>query len=242
VRAGTCAIRDKTFGVDPAIVSAMEGVGVARGSGAVMVVAHVRLYRELLMRRLSAGRALEIAGQAGDRTEALMLAASLAPDVVVVDVRTPQAVEIINDLRSGTGLTRVVAVAAAGDSMKIWLAAGAVSCLTVDEVPDRVCAEVMSAARGPLPRATRAGRRTARGAGTARPLSVIRSGLTPREHQVIELIRDGLSNKAIGRCLLISDATVKNHVHHILEKLEVTTRGRAVARTAGLSAPDRASL
>ena len=54
--------------------------------------------------------------------------------------------------------------------------------------------------------------------------------LTPREHQVLNLVGEGMSNKEIGRALRIRDATVKNHVHNILEKLQVHRRGEAAAR------------
>jgi DNA-binding NarL/FixJ family response regulator len=54
--------------------------------------------------------------------------------------------------------------------------------------------------------------------------------LTPREVEVMELIERGLSNKEIAQQLSVALSTVKQHVHHILEKLDVTRRGEAVAR------------
>jgi DNA-binding NarL/FixJ family response regulator len=56
------------------------------------------------------------------------------------------------------------------------------------------------------------------------------SSLTSRELQVVRLIDQGLSNKQIALQLEIELSTVKHHVHHILEKLEVERRGEAVAR------------
>ena len=53
--------------------------------------------------------------------------------------------------------------------------------------------------------------------------------LTPREADIVQLLADGLSNKQIARRLVITDATVKNHVHNILEKLNVSSRGGAAA-------------
>jgi DNA-binding NarL/FixJ family response regulator len=53
--------------------------------------------------------------------------------------------------------------------------------------------------------------------------------LTPREAQIVGLIDKGLSNKQIAGRLSIEPATVKNHVHNILEKLDVTRRGEAAA-------------
>ncbi|MBO0862991.1 MAG: response regulator transcription factor [Chloracidobacterium sp.] len=55
-----------------------------------------------------------------------------------------------------------------------------------------------------------------------------RSNLTPREHQVLQLVAKGLTNKEIGRTLGISDNTARNHVNSIIEKLEVSDRTEAV--------------
>jgi two-component system nitrate/nitrite response regulator NarL len=55
--------------------------------------------------------------------------------------------------------------------------------------------------------------------------------LTSREQQVLLLLKEGRSNKEIGSALNIAEATVKNHVHHVLEKLQVTTRSQAAAAT-----------
>jgi len=63
--------------------------------------------------------------------------------------------------------------------------------------------------------------------------------LTIREQQVLDYIRQGQSNKEIGQRLNISEATVKNHVHHLLEKLAVTTRAQAALRSNAFSAGRR---
>jgi two-component system nitrate/nitrite response regulator NarL len=62
------------------------------------------------------------------------------------------------------------------------------------------------------------------------PASSSFHGLTIRERQVLELIREGYSNKEIGQKLNIAEPTVKNHVHHLLAKLDVPSRGQAAAR------------
>jgi DNA-binding NarL/FixJ family response regulator len=56
------------------------------------------------------------------------------------------------------------------------------------------------------------------------------AGLTAREHEIMELVEQGLSNKEIASALRIELPTVKNHVHNILEKLRVTRRGEAAAK------------
>jgi DNA-binding CsgD family transcriptional regulator len=53
--------------------------------------------------------------------------------------------------------------------------------------------------------------------------------LSDREKQVLKLIADGLTNKEISRCLMISESTVENHIHHVYKKLKISNRARAVA-------------
>ncbi len=62
-----------------------------------------------------------------------------------------------------------------------------------------------------------------------RPASA-HAGLTCREQEIAALIGKGLSNKDIAVRLHIEVATVKNHVHHVLEKLQVRSRGQALTR------------
>ncbi len=69
--------------------------------------------------------------------------------------------------------------------------------------------------------------------------------LTPREAEIVQLLADGLPNKQIARRLGITDATVKNHVHNILEKLDVSSRGAAAAcyrRTVSPTGASRVGL
>ena len=62
------------------------------------------------------------------------------------------------------------------------------------------------------------------------PSQLVLEALTPREREIVELLKLGLGNKLIARRLGIGHATVKNHVHHILEKLNLRGRGEVAAR------------
>ena len=53
--------------------------------------------------------------------------------------------------------------------------------------------------------------------------------LTAREHQILDLIADGLTNRQISSNLFISESTVENHIHHIFVKLGISNRPQAVA-------------
>jgi two-component system, NarL family, nitrate/nitrite response regulator NarL len=67
------------------------------------------------------------------------------------------------------------------------------------------------------------------GAGTEETV-LPEEGLTPRERQVARQLKDGQTNKEIGRALGIEEQTVKSHMHNILQKLKVKRRGQAIAR------------
>jgi two-component system, NarL family, nitrate/nitrite response regulator NarL len=66
-----------------------------------------------------------------------------------------------------------------------------------------------------------------------RTTSIPTDALTEREKEIIPLVEQGLSNKEIARQLRVGAATVKNHVHNILEKLQVRRRGEVAARLRG---------
>jgi DNA-binding CsgD family transcriptional regulator len=112
--------------------------------------------------------------------------------------------------------------------------AGVVGYVGAEGSLDDVTAAIEGAARGE-PRCTPQVvaallRRVAALAGEVRPTRVGLPALTGREHQVVALIEAGLSNKEIARRLHVEVATVKNHVHNILKKLQARSRVEIVAR------------
>ena len=64
------------------------------------------------------------------------------------------------------------------------------------------------------------------------------TALTDRERQIVRLVSEGLSNKEIGRRLKITDGTVKAHLHHIFQMLQVSNRTALVAIAQGMKKPD----
>jgi two-component system, NarL family, nitrate/nitrite response regulator NarL len=69
--------------------------------------------------------------------------------------------------------------------------------------------------------------------GSERSVGLDNSALTRREHEIVSLMTQGLANKEIARQLRIQNATVKNHIHSILAKLQVRRRGEVAARMHG---------
>lgn len=213
-----------------------DGSGLARLTG-VIIVADVRLYREGLAASLEMRGHLSVIATSGSRTDACAKVHALRPDVVVVDMATRESLELIRDLRNDAPEAKVLAFAVEEVTSEILhcAEAGAAGYVTEDASIDDLVAAIESIAREELlcsPRiaAKLFGRLSEGGDRRVTDALQIRT-LTSRERQVFDCIRQGHSNKEIARELNIAEPTVKNHVHHLLEKLDVATRAQAVARS-----------
>jgi DNA-binding NarL/FixJ family response regulator len=208
----------------------------------LILVVPVRLYREGLERVLRDRGELEIHASVASVDCAVELLAEDPPDVVLLSTELGVARMHIRTLTACAPGMRVVALGVAGDDAQLvsWVEAGADGFVTSEASIEDLVDAVSSAARGEVacpPRLAAALVRRVAGLGGARA-SFATDRLTRREKQVADLLDHGYSNKEIARRLEITLATVKNHVHSILEKLCVTRRGEAVAllrRMGGLS-------
>jgi two-component system, NarL family, nitrate/nitrite response regulator NarL len=200
----------------------------------ILIVSDIRLYRDGLAELLSRREAVRVIGTATRPDEALQLACELNPAVVVVDQALPGSLLLSRTLGQVRPDIRVVALGVP-DSEECVLAfaeagiAGYVS--REGSVQDLVDA-VERAARGELQCSPQVAgtliRRLAWRAAVGGTLAP--SPLTARESEIVRLIDEGLSNKEIAVRLGIEVATVKNHVHNLLEKLRVHRRSEAAAR------------
>jgi len=198
----------------------------------VAVVTEVCLYREGIASGLARRRETEVVATAGRRADALDLVRRTRPDVLLLDLGTPGAADIIREAR---GATRVVALAITetADGVLACAEAGVYGYVTRDASVSDLVSTLQAVARGELvcPPSISAslfrhvGELAGRCGGAPAP-----DLLTPREREVVALIEQGLSNKEISRRLVIGLSTVKNHVHNVLEKLHVSHRSAAAAR------------
>jgi DNA-binding NarL/FixJ family response regulator len=217
----------------------------------VLIVDDQALVRGGFRLILEAQKDIEVVGEAGDGREALALAAELAPDVVLMDIRMPEldGLEATRRLVSGLRSPRVVMLSTFGEDEYVYEAmkAGASGFLLKEIRPEQLAEAVRVAAAGDAllaPASTRRlieefVRRRPPGAGTPEALSE----LTERELEVLKLVARGLSNSEIADGLFVSEATVKTHVTHILGKLDLRDRVQAVvlAYESGLVQPGDAA-
>lgn len=178
----------------------------------------------------------EVVGEGQDGTEAVTLTRRHHPDVLLMDIRMPrldglEATRRI--LENGSSQCRIVMLTTFDLDEYVYeaLRAGACGFLLKDVTPEQLIAAVRLVAAGDAllaPSITR--RLIERYAVRDAPSGLTRdiSELTPREADVLRLIARGLGNQEIGEKLFVSEATVKTHVAHILDKLHVDNRVQAV--------------
>lgn len=166
---------------------------------------------------------MRVIAQGTNGREAVALYREHRPDVVLMDLRMPEmgGVEAIAAIRREFSDAKVIVLTTYDGDEDIYrsLQAGAQGYL----LKDMFFEELESAIR-----AVHAGGRKIPGVVAERLAGRMGgSDLTGREHEVLELIVRGLSNKEIGSALGISEATVKSHINSILGKLGVTDRTQA---------------
>ena len=192
---------------------------------------------------------MAVVGEAADGSEALEMARGLRPDVVLMDVRMPvlDGVEATRQLSAQADPPKVLLLTTFEiDSYAIEaLRAGASGFLLKDVHPQQLAEAIRVVARGEALLATTVTRRLLDAfAESTPPVPPMRArvlaALTEAELRVLVLIGRGLSNEEIAAELVVAETTVRTHVRHILDKLELRNRVQAVvlAYDAGLVEPN----
>jgi len=189
----------------------------------VFLLGGVRLTREGIAALLRGCEGLRVVG-AGSPDEEGALEATEA-DVYVVDAQSPGSLEAVPRLLTRNQQAKVVAVGVPEDEDEViaCVEAGVTGFVLAGEGVETLVQGVEAAMAAALARRVTALAAVQKGVPPG-------AGLTARELEVVELIDEGLSNKEIAHVLRIETATVKNHVHNILEKLQVNRRAEAAAR------------
>ncbi len=195
----------------------------------VVVVDDHPVVRRGTLRILEAA-GLEVVGDADSALGARELVNALAPDVVVADVRLPgtSGIELTVELKEDRPDVKVLILSAYGDPsyVRAALAAGASGYLLKTASDEELVSAVRSVALGAtvLDAAVSADL-ISEAPRTAQPI-------TDREREVLSLVIEGFSNKAIGAKLGVSQRTVDAHIAHLFSKLAVSSRTELVAWAA----------
>lgn len=201
----------------------------------VAILADIRLYREGLGNALRREPDMEVLATAASGAEAAARIGAVRPDVVLVDMAMLASAAMVRALIAGQAGVRVVALAVPETERHVMACAEAG---VVGYVPrEGSMTDLLAAIRGAVVGEARcspviAGSLLRRVGALAADHDWDARGarLTRRETEIVGMIDGGLTNKEIARRLHIEVATVKNHVHNILEKLGVHRRADAAAR------------
>jgi len=200
------------------------------------------IVRQGLKALIEAEEDIEVVGEASDGAQALQVARSYKPDVVVMDVRMPGGggVEACRAIRDEVPDTQVIMLTSFSDDEALFnsIMAGAAGFVLKQIRGSDLVDAIRTVGRG----------ESLLDPGvTARVLDRLRKAkfdekdpklarLSPQEERILDLIGEGLTNKEIGERIHLSDKTVKNYVSTILQKLEVARRAEAASYVARVRA------
>jgi DNA-binding NarL/FixJ family response regulator len=200
----------------------------------ILVISDTRLYREGLREVLGRTDTLSVVGTGAHVEDALAIMSCESVDVVLLGLAASDALAAARLITGAHAGVRIVALAVDDrpEDVVPLAEAGACGYVARDASLSDLVTTLRSVVRGESPCSPGVA------AGLLRRLAVLTNGpaaattpgrLTAREQQVLSLLGEGLSNKEIAHRLCIELPTVKNHVHHVLEKLQVRRRTEAVA-------------
>lgn len=179
---------------------------------------------------------IEVMAEADNGKEACEKVSANPPDVAVLDIQMPEmsGIEVTRWIRTHLPQVGILVLTAYDDEpyVQAVLRAGANGYVLKTASPDDIVHAVLEVAEGrDVLDAAMARRLITRGPDSNKPLV---EPLTDRELQILTLAGKGLTNKAIGVWLHISDRTVQNHLAHIFQKLQAASRTEAVMRAVSL--------
>lgn len=191
----------------------------------VFIIEKQLLFGTAVAQILSSDPSISVVGIAADRDNAHL--GTVKPDVVVIDIDTDEVDAAVDLVRSTSPDTRIclLSMYSQPEVMQRCLSAGADGYIVKDSSLQELVAAIKAIGEGSSyvdPRVAAALLRR-----RVPPHMPYTSQLSPRETDIIRLIAQGLSNRDIGRRLVLSEKTVKNHVSRIFSKLHFTARSQA---------------
>jgi DNA-binding NarL/FixJ family response regulator len=217
----------------------------------MVIVDDHALTRQSLQNMLADEDDIEIVGEAANGRQALLLCSRLWPDLILMDVRMPEmdGLAATKEVKQRYPETSVMMLTMHEnpDYLLEALKAGAAGYVLKDAPQEAIIEAVRRVSNGESPMdpelAARLLRRLAsdgearrggRGSHEAQEAARLKTALTPRELEVLDIMKLGRSNREIAADLVISLGTAKNHVEHIMAKLGVSDRTQAVVKALEL--------
>ncbi len=189
------------------------------------------LMRNALIAMVEDEADLKIVGTARDGIEASIQACALKPDVTIMDLQMPgkSGIQAINDIRAENPDAHILVLTSSTDDAMVLAAihAGALGYLIKDAQPPEVLKAIREVACGNSYLPPTVALKLSMSLRREREEALVEP-LTERELDVLKLVGQGASNKEIGEQLVLTEGTVRTHVHNILGKLGLKHRTQAV--------------
>ena len=207
-------------------------VGTTTRTARVLIADDQTLFRSGLARLLDGDDRVSVVGQAVDGLEAVKLAASLKPDVVLMDIKMPNldGIEATRRIVSESPKSKVLMLTTfeADNHVIQALKAGASGYVLKDSEATAIVSSILAVVAGERVMASAVANRVLEMLTGATTPKEFYDGLTAREVEILKMLATGMANKQIAYKLKISEKTVRNHVSNMYEKLGIYDRAQAV--------------
>jgi len=197
----------------------------------VMIVDDHTIVRKGIKALLSETNDIQVVGEAGDGLEAIQLSKQLEPDIILMDLLMPRldGIEATRQITGQQPKVRVLTVTSFVGDDKVFPAikAGAVGYLLKDSEPAELIRSIYRVYRGEPSLHPVIARKMVKEIVQLPTPKPTPEPLTARELEVLQLVAQGLSNDEIATRLVVSEATVRTHISHLLDKLHLANRVQA---------------
>lgn len=198
----------------------------------VLIADDQTLFRSGLARLLDGDDRVSVVGEAVDGADAVKLALSLKPDVVLMDIKMPNldGIEATRRIVSENPKIKVLMLTTfeADNHVIQSLKAGASGYVLKDSQAGAIVSSILAVVAGERVMASAVANRVLEMLTGATTPKEFYDGLTAREVEILKMLATGMANKQIAYKLGISEKTVRNHVSNMYEKLDIYDRAQAV--------------
>ncbi|MDD2206107.1 MAG: response regulator transcription factor [Aminobacterium sp.] len=190
-----------------------------------------RLFRDGVKKLLELESDIDVIGEAGDGEEALKVVREKEPDVLLFDINMPKidGIQLVRELNSYTHAIKYVAVSAYDDedSLSALSSAGVLGFVLKASGRVELLSAIRSANRNQPYVDPRVAGKLLTSFSRRKEENDQLYELTPREKEILYWLAQGLSNSEVAAKMVLSEKTVKNHVSHVLKKLDLRDRTQA---------------